>query len=120
MLRTVLILLFFIFIAFLFNDSSVALAQRLTVKSVKVERENVKPVKVSWKQKDHQILHDSVCFNYPEGHIEYRHCRQQARIVFKERCNKFTDLYKRTRYPYNLDYQNRMEMYCTSTATYWP
>ena len=107
-----------IFITLLFSHDLFAIKQ--TTRITKLPKKKEVKIKISWKERNNQILHDSVCFNYPEGDIVYRDCRQKAREVFRERCDKYEDLYKKTRYPYNKDHKRNMDMYCRSASTYWP
>jgi len=119
MFRILFIFMLVIFFnTLLFSNDSFAIKQ--TTRITKLPKKKESKIKVSWKERNNQILHDSVCFNYQEGDIIYRDCRQEAREVFRERCNSYEDLYKRGRYPYNKDHKRQMEKYCRSASLYWP
>jgi len=77
-------------------------------------------IKVSWQERDNRIIHDSVCLNYPEGDITYRDCRQEARVIFRQRCEKYTDLYQKTKAPYHLKHEDNRDKYCYAASQYWP
>jgi len=59
-----------------------------------------------------EILTDSVCYNYPEGSIDYRDCRGQAKEHFADRCDELTHKYRSTKAPYHLEFKLDMESFC--------
>lgn len=67
-----------------------------------------------------RIVNESVCFNYPEGSIEYRGCRKQARELFREKCDFYKEKYRSTKSPYNEDYKVEKDMFCTAGSTFQP
>ena len=67
-----------------------------------------------------RILNDSVCYNYPEGSIEYRGCRRQARKHFREKCDFYKDKYRSTKKPYNEDYKVNRDMFCSAGSSFQP
>jgi len=75
---------------------------------------------ISWKQQGHNIILDSVCYNYKKGDIVYRRCRSEAKIHFKKQCAIFTRKYKYTKEPYNQEYEKKMDMYCYAARTFRP
>lgn len=41
-----------------------------------------------WKEKNNEIIHKTVCYNYKKGSIKYRKCRNHSANIFKENCKK--------------------------------
>ena len=44
---------------------------------------------IKWKEKNAQILKDSVCYNYLSENRKYRFCRIEAKTLFKQRCENY-------------------------------
>jgi len=59
-----------------------------------------------------EIVADSVCYNYPEGSIEYRRCRRQAKDYFKKKCKELKRRYRTTKRPYNQEVKIDMDSFC--------
>jgi len=59
-----------------------------------------------------EILTDSVCYNYPEGSIDYRNCRSQAKEHFDDKCYELTKKYRTTKAPYHMEFKLDMDCFC--------
>jgi hypothetical protein len=59
-----------------------------------------------------EILTDSVCYNYPEGSIDYRNCRSQAKEHFGEKCYELTQKFRTTRAPYHEEFRLDKDCFC--------
>lgn len=65
-------------------------------------------------------LNGSVCYNYPEGSIEYRGCRHQARKHFRDKCDFYKEKYQSTKRPYNEEYKLNRDMFCLAGSNFQP
>ncbi|SEA35282.1 hypothetical protein SAMN05660420_01838 [Desulfuromusa kysingii] len=59
-----------------------------------------------------EILKDSICYNYPEGSIDYRRCRRQTEDYFEEKCKELKRRYRTTKKPYDREVKIDMESFC--------
>jgi len=100
-------------------------------KIYRVKDPEIKP-KISWREKTttttsgsnvrirKEILHETVCSDYKPGSIIYRHCRQDAKELFEERCEYFDKKYRETKRPYDKEYEADRDMYCRSVSSFGP
>ena len=66
------------------------------------------------------IDYNSVCHNHPEGSIDYRNCRNQAKRFFRDNCYDLKEKYKKTKRPYNEQYQLDMDCFCEAKHLFRP
>ncbi len=71
-----------------------------------------KTYEVRWKEdKQGQIIHSSVCWNYSKGSADFRGCRGQAQQLFKQRCSEARQ---------NRNATKDREKFCNAASTYNP
>lgn len=46
---------------------------------------------LSWKESSGEIIYDSVCYKNKAGSVQYRNCRREAQLLFRDKCNKSDD-----------------------------
>ncbi|MFZ6045435.1 hypothetical protein ACFW0H_04855 [Pseudomonas sp. CR3202] len=46
---------------------------------------------LDWQERNGEIAYDTVCSANKQGSIQYRNCRRDAQVMFRERCNKSDD-----------------------------
>lgn len=63
---------------------------------------------------------NSVCHNYPEGSIDYRNCRNQAKRFFRDNCYDLEEKHKKTKRPYNEQYRIDMDYFCEAKHLFRP
>lgn len=107
--------LFLAFLAssFFFSD---AFAFRQTTRSTRLPTKSKENMNISWKERKQRILFDTVCFNYAPGDIKYRSCRQEARELFRERCDDFKTKYNKADYSARDSYKSEKEKYCDAAV----
>lgn len=103
-----------------FRHSALALLLVLTSSELLAGSATQKSYSVRWKERSGEIVHDSVCYNYPEGSIEYRGCRVQAKRYFTQQCRSLTEKYEKTRAPYNRTYAPDRKKFCYSADAFFP
>jgi len=130
--------IFAIFLSFAVSGSSSFADQNVrvpigpnTYKSYRIKDPEAKP-RINWRVETttttkgsevrvrKEILHETVCFDYEPGSIIYRHCREDAKELFRQRCEEFDKKYRETKRPYNKEYQPDRDMYCRSASGFSP
>lgn len=103
-----------------FRQSALALLLVLISSELLAGSTSRKTYSVRWQERNGAIVHDSVCYNYPEGSIEYRGCRAQAKRYFTLQCRALTEKYEKTRAPYNRTYSADRQKFCYSADAFFP
>ncbi len=46
---------------------------------------------LNWKERNGEIVYDTVCQANKKGSIQYRNCRRRAQLLFRDKCNQSDD-----------------------------
>lgn len=60
---------------------------------------------LSWQESRGEIIYDSVCYKNKAGSVQYRNCRREAQLFFRDECNKSND---------------RSNKWCLAKSRYFP
>lgn len=60
---------------------------------------------IRWKERNGEIIYETVCSNYKKGSIIYRNCRAGAQQYFREKCHNSDD---------------KRNKFCTAESNYNP
>lgn len=100
-------------------------------KTYRIKDADPKPV-VNWRERrttkttgsgvevKKEILHESVCYDYEEGSLAYRDCRQAAREHFREQCDIFDKKYRGAKRPYDKWYEVERDKFCRAATGFSP
>lgn len=47
--------------------------------------------RLDWQERNGEIVYDTVCSSNKNGSIQYRNCRRDAQVMFRDRCNRSDD-----------------------------
>ncbi|MGC8118266.1 hypothetical protein ACP3VQ_24885 [Metapseudomonas otitidis] len=46
---------------------------------------------LNWQERNGEIVYDTVCGANRKGSVQYRNCRRNAQVIFRDRCNQSDD-----------------------------